>query len=373
MKFALSAALAALCSAIAACADAEPADLSQLKLPPGFRIDVYADGVSGARELALGANGTVFVGSREPGKVHALIDADRDGRAERVVVVASGLEEPSGVAFRDGDLYIGAVSRIVRLPRIESHLDAPPKPDVVTDKLPHDRSHGWKFIAFGPDGRLYVPIGAPCNICDPGKDHAKLISMKPDGSDWQDVAYGIRNSVGFDWQPGTNELWFTDNGRDLLGDDLPSDELNRIARRGAHFGYPYCHQGDTPDPEFGKGKSCGDYTPPVLKLGAHVAAIGMRFYTGSMFPAEYRNAAIIAEHGSWNRSKKSGYRVMAVRLDGSRVVDYSPLVDGFERDERVTGRPADVLVMPDGALLVADEEADAVYRVSYAAPAASKH
>ena len=373
MRLAAHVLLACLCPAVVtACAGAKSADLSQLSLPPGFRIDVYAADVPGARELALGAKGTVFVGSRDKGSVYALVDADHDQRAERVVVIARKLEQPSGVAFRDGDLYVGAISRILRFRDIESHLDDPPKPELVTDKLPGETHHGWKFIAFGPDGRLYVPIGAPCTICDKGRDYAKLISMKPDGSDWQDVAYGIRNTVGFDWQPGTSALWFTDNGRDMLGDNLPSDELNRVTKPGEHFGYPYCHQGDTLDPEFGKGKSCSDYTPPVLKLGAHVASIGMRFYTGSMFPAEYRNAIIIAQHGSWNRSRKSGYRVMAVRLDGDRVQSYEPLIDGFQRDERVSGRPADVLVMPDGALLVADDYAGAVYRVSYAAAASQR-
>ena len=363
--------LLALCACGAAGVAAKVPDLAQLKLPPGFRIDAFADDVPNARELALGANGTVFVGSRSAGNVYALIDADRNGRAERVVVIASGLEQPTGVAFHDGDLYIGATSRILRLRAIESHLDDPPKPEVVTDSLPSDTTHGWKFIAFGPDGRLYVPIGAPCNICDRDNGYAKIVSMHPDGSDRQDVAYGIRNTVGFDWHPQTRQLWFTDNGRDMLGDDLPSDELDRVSRRGEHFGYPHCHEGDTLDPEFGKGKSCKDYTPPVLKLGAHVASIGMRFYTGKMFPAKYRDAVIIAQHGSWNRSTKSGYRVMSVQLDGDRVLDYAPLIDGFERNDSVSGRPADVLVMPDGALLVADDLAGAVYRVTYAADAAS--
>ncbi|MFC5489288.1 PQQ-dependent sugar dehydrogenase [Dokdonella soli] len=342
--------------------------LDSLSLPSGFHIEVYADAVPNARELVRGANGTVFVGSRDAGKVYALTDAGHEGKPARVRVVASGLQMPSGITFHDGDLYIGAVSRILVLRDIEQHLDDPPKPIVVTNKLPDKTHHGWKFLAFGPDGRLYVPTGAPCNVCKPGKDFAKLISMKADGSDWRDVALGIRNSVGFDWQPGTQQLWFTDNGRDELGDDLPSDELNRITRTGEHFGFPYCHQGDTLDPEFGKGKSCKDYTPPVLKLGAHVASLGMRFYTGTMFPAAYRGAAIIAEHGSWNRSKKSGYRVMTVRLDGSRVLGYEPLIDGFQHDEIAQGRPADVLVMPDGALLVSDDLVGAVYRVSYAAP-----
>lgn len=365
-------AVATCAAALAACAHADPVDLKTLKLPPGFSIDVYAPDVPNARELALGKDGTVFVGSREAGKVYALVDADHDHRAEKTIVVASGLDVPSGIAFHDGDLYIGALNRILKIPAIESHLDAPPKPEVVTDKLPGETHHGWKFIAFGPDGRLYVPIGAPCNICDPGKDHGKIISMKADGSDWQDVAIGVRNSVGFDWQPSTKQLYFTDNGRDMLGDDLPSDELNRVTKPGEHFGYPYCHQGDTLDPEFGKGKNCADYTPPVYKLGAHVASLGMRFYTGSMFPDEYRNAAIVAEHGSWNRSKKSGYKVVAVRFDGERAIDAMPLVDGFEVDEKVSGRPADVLVMPDGSLLIADDHAGAVYRVTYGAAAAKK-
>ena len=368
MRRVAGALVVALSLTLTACGGAKSADLSRVTLPPGFRIEVYATGVPGARELALGANGTVFVGSREEGNVYALVDADHDNRAERVVVVVRGLDQPSGIALHDGDLYVAAISRILRLPGIESRLNAPPKPLVVTDKLPSEETHGWKFIAFGPDGRLYVPIGAPCDVCEPDGKHAKLISMRPDGSDWQDVALGVRSSVGFDWQPGTNALWFTDNGRDNLGDDLPSDELNRVSRPGEHFGFPYCHQGDTLDPEFGKGKSCADYTPPVLKLGAHVASIGMRFYTGTMFPEAYRNAIIIAEHGSWNRSKKAGYRVMSVRLDGDRVLDYSPLVDGFQHDEKTSGRPADVLVMPDGALLIADDYAGAVYRLSYHAP-----
>jgi glucose/arabinose dehydrogenase len=356
--------LALMIASASACA--KSANLEALSLPPGFHIALYASDVPDARELAIGNDGTVFVASRDAGKVYALTDADHDGRAERVVTIASDLKSPSGIAFRDGDLYIGAINRILRLRGIESHLDAPPQAEVVTDQLPSDESHGWKFIAFGPDGRLYVPIGAPCNVCDRGKSYAKIVSMKPDGTDWKDVAYGIRNSVGFDWQPGTKELWFTDNGRDMLGDDLPSDELNHVTKDGEHFGFPYCHQGDTLDPELGKGKSCSDYTPPALKLGAHVAAIGMRFYTGTMFPPEYRGAIFVAQHGSWNRSKKSGYRVMAVHLDGARVTGYEPLIDGFERNEKVSGRPSDVLVMPDGALLVADEEAGAIYRVTYA-------
>jgi glucose/arabinose dehydrogenase len=351
----------------ALCAAAAAADLpGALAVPAGFRIATYADGVPRARELALGTEGTVFVGARDPGNVYALTDTDHDGVAKKVRVVAHGLDVPSGVAFHAGDLYIGALSRIYVLRDIEHHLDDPPPPELITDRLPKETHHGWKFLAFGPDGRLYVGIGAPCNICIPDKDHGKLISMRADGSDWRDVAVGIRNSVGFDWQPGSGKLWFTDNGRDQLGDDLPSDELNRVDREGQNFGYPYCHQGDTLDPELGAGKSCSDFVPPVLKLGAHVASIGMRFYTGSMFPSAFRGAAIIAEHGSWNRSSKSGYRVMSVRLDGGRAVDQQPLIDRFQRNEEAFGRPADVLVMPDGALLVSDDLRGAVYRLTYA-------
>jgi glucose/arabinose dehydrogenase len=342
--------------------------LDRLTLPPGFHIAVYSDQVPSAREIALGTHGTVFVGSMSAGKVYALVDRNGDGRADQVRVVASGLEMPVGVAFRNGDLYISAVSRILVLRDIEQHLDDPPAPVVINDHFPSETHHGWKFIAFGPDGKLYVPIGAPCNICDRGKAYAKLVRINPDGSGMQDVAYGIRNTVGFDWQPGTKRLWFTDNGRDMMGDDMPSDELNEISRTGESFGFPYCHQGDTLDPEFGKGHACKDYTQPVLKLGAHVASLGMRFYEGRQFPASYRGAIIVAEHGSWNRTKKSGYRVMTVRLRGNKVLSYQPLIEGFQHDQKAWGRPVDVQPLPDGSLLVSDDLAGAVYRVTYRKP-----
>ncbi|MFK2902389.1 PQQ-dependent sugar dehydrogenase [Dyella ginsengisoli] len=342
--------------------------LDKLTLPKGFHIAVYSDQVPNARELAVGAKGTVFVGSNDADKVYALTDANGDGVAERVRVIASGLQLPVGVAFRNGDLYVSAVSRILVLRDIENHLDDPPAPEVVNGSFPTETHHGWKFIAFGPDGKLYVPIGAPCNVCDRGKAYAKITRMNADGSGLEDVAYGIRNSVGFDWQPGTDRLWFTSNGRDLMGDDMPSDTLNEVTRSGQHFGFPYCHQGDTLDPQFGQGKRCADYTPPALKLGPHVASLGMRFYTGKQFPAPYHGAAIIAEHGSWNRTKKSGYRVMTVRLKGSKVLSYEPLITGFMQDEKVWGRPADVQMLPDGSLLVSDDLAGAVYRVTYSAP-----
>ncbi len=343
--------------------------IHRLTLPPGFHVSVFSDQVPSAREMALGPDGTVYVGSMDAGKVYALTDRDHDGHADRVRVIASGLEMPVGVAYRDGDLYVSAVSRILVLRDIDRHLDNPPAPKAVIDDLPSKRHHGWKFIAFGPDGKLYVPIGAPCNICDPMPPYAMLWRIDPNTDVKEPVASGVRNSVGFDWQPGSGKLWFTDNGRDMLGDDIPSDELNRVDRDGEHFGYPYCHQGDLPDPEYGDAEHpCKNYASPALKLGAHVASLGMRFYSGNMFPARYRGAILIAEHGSWNRSSKSGYRVMAVAVKGDRAVSQWPLVDGFQKDEKAWGRPADVLVLPDGSVLVSDDLAGAIYRVTWRQP-----
>jgi glucose/arabinose dehydrogenase len=350
--------------------------VESIELPEGFRIEVYAEGVENARQMALGPDGTLYVGSRQAGKVHALPDGNRDGKVDRVVTVATGLTMPSGVAFRDGALYVAEISRVLRYDRIAEHLDAPPKPAVVTESLPSDRHHGWKFIAFGPDGRLYVPVGAPCNICardDP--KYASILRMNADGSGLEVFASGIRNTVGFDWHPATKELWFTDNGRDSLGDDRPPDELNRAPRSGLHFGFPYCHGGDIADPEFGAKRPCSEFVPPAKNLGPHVAAIGMRFYTGTMFPERYRNQIFIAEHGSWNRSTPLGYRVMLVRVEGTTASSYDVFAEGWlkgiarQRGEATIGdawgRPADVLVMPDGALLVSDDEAGAIYRISY--------
>jgi len=340
-------------------------DLSRLELPSGFDIAVYSDQVPSARAMTLGDEGTIFVGSMRAGKVYALTDSNNDGRADQVRVLATDLHMPVGVAFHDGDLYISAVSRILVLRDIEAQLDDPPEPEVITDDLPDKTHHGWRFIAFGPDERLYVGVGAPCNICEPEEPFASIVSMRPDGSDWQIVARGVRNTVGFDWQPGSGKLWFTDNGRDMMGDDVPDDELNRLDRAGADFGYPYCHAGDVADPEYGQGHPCSDYVPPVLKLGAHVAALGMRFYQGNQFPDKYQGAIFIAEHGSWNRSSKVGYRVMTVTVDGDEVQDYQPFVTGFEEDEDVQGRPVDVLPLADGSLLISDDYAGAVYRVTY--------
>jgi len=314
--------------------------------------------------------GTLFVGSMRAGNVNA-VRFDTDYRVKSVVTIASGLQMPVGVAYRDGNLYVSAVSRILRYDNIDLHLDHPLAAVVVTDKLPSETHHGWKFISFGPDGKLYVPVGAPCNICEPDPErYALIMRMNPDGSSQEVFARGIRNSVGFDWHPQTHEMWFTDNGRDMLGDDLPPDELNHAPHAGMNFGYPYCHGGDLPDPEFGGKRQCKEFTAPAQKLAPHAAAIGMRFYSGSMFPQQDRNQIFIAEHGSWNRSKKIGYRVMLVRLNGDKAISYELFATGWLQGESAWGRPTDVLVLPDGSLLVADDSAGAIYRITYRSEAA---
>jgi glucose/arabinose dehydrogenase len=351
--------------AMAGCGKAQ-SNIDQIKLPPGFRIDMYAGGVEGARALTLGDNGVVFVGSRDAGRVYALVDENGDGKAEAVVTVAAGLDAPNGVAFRNGALYVAENSRVLRYDNIMTNLRNNPQPVTVNDTFPRERHHGWKFIAFGPDGKLYVPVGAPYNIgvsADPR--FASIMRMNADGTGLEVFAHGVRNTVGFDWHPATGELWFTDNGRDWLGDNLPPDELNRAPQPGLHFGYPYYYGDNVPDPEFKQHPDSSVMLPPAQKLGAHVAALGMRFYTGRMFPAEYQGQIFIAEHGSWNRSTPVGYRIMLVRLQDGQPVSYEVFAEGWLRGFRAWGRPVDVLVMPDGALLVSDDRTDAVYRISY--------
>ena len=345
-------------------AAAEPDRLSEIKLPPGFEITRFAS-VPNARQMALGKR-TLFVGSMAAGKVYAI--PLQNGRAGVPRVIAEGLTMPVGVAFHAGDLYISAVSRILRLRGIEDTLDRPPRPEVVTDKYPTDTHHGWKFIAFGPDNKLYVPVGAPCNICEPDPDrYANITRLDVTSGKIEVVARGVRNSVGFDWHPASRALWFTDNGRDGLGDNLPPDELNRVDQTGQHFGYPYCHGGSEVDPEFGAGHACTEFAPPALNLGAHVAALGMRFYTGKQFPARYHQAIFIAEHGSWNRTRKIGYQISVVYLQNQRVTAQEAFATGWLQGESAWGRPADVQVMPDGSLLVADDLAGAIYRIAYRA------
>ena len=338
--------------------------LTRIELPEGFHIRIYAEGVTGARSMSLSPDGTLFVGTRPSGRVYALRDEDGDHKAERIIVLARGLNNPNGVAVKNGDLYVAEINRILRYRNIEAQLDNPPQPEIVNDAFPTDRSHGWKFIRFGPDGLLYVPVGAPCNICNRGDPYASIGKLDANGT-FRIIARGIRNTVGFDWHPETGELWFTDNGRDRMGDDVPPDELNRITADGQHFGYPYCHGASIADPVFGDQRSCGEFIAPVQNLGPHVAALGMRFYTGNMFPEEYHNQIFIAEHGSWNRSSKIGYRVTLVRLNGNRAVSYEPFAEGWLQGESNWGRPVDVLVMPDGSLLVSDDQAGLIYRISY--------
>ena len=354
----------ALLTLLAACgAVAQRLPVDRIKLPPGFEIGVFSADVPNARSLAHGRGSVVFVGTRGD-TVYAVRYAD--GRATQVLKIASNLNMPNGVALRDGALYVAEVSRILRFDDIESRLDSPPRPVVVTDRFPGERHHGWKFIRFGPDGWLYVPVGAPCNVCERDPDRYALIArIRPDGSGYEPFARGVRNSVGFDWHPETKQLWFTDNGRDMLGDDLPSDELNHAAKAGEHFGFPYCHQGDTPDPEFGAKRACSELVPPAANLGPHVAALGMRFYTGNQFPPEYRGSIFVAEHGSWNRSERIGYRVARVVVEGGRAVKQEIFAEGWLNGGRVWGRPVDVEVMPDGSLVVSDDQAGAIYRINY--------
>ena len=344
---------------------AESLPIDKIRLPPGFKIEVVTDQLGSARALALGPDGTIFVGTRVGDSVRAVVDHDGDHKADEIITIARGLNRPNGVAMRDGALYVAEIGRVLRFDGIEGRLHNPPQPVVITDALPKRGHHGWKFIRFGPDGKLYVPVGAPCNVCDTPIPFATILRMNPDGSDIEVYAQGVRNSVGFDWHPTTAELWFTDNGRDGMGNDVPPDELNHAPQAGMHFGFPFCHGGDIPDPGFGRAADCSDFTAPAVRLGPHVASLGMRFYTGEMFPPEYRNQIFIAEHGSWNRTEKIGYRITLVRLENGVPVSYEPFAEGWLEGEQAWGRPVDLMVMPDGALLVSDDYADAIYRISY--------
>lgn len=337
-----------------------------IKVPAGFQIEVFASDVPGARSMALGSKGTLFAGTRDNGTVYAITDANNDYKADKVIKIAEGLNMPNGVAFKDGSLYVCEVNRVIRFDNIEDNLNNPPKPVVVNDNFPTEEHHGWKFIRFGPDGKLYVPVGAPCNSClSEDARFASIMRMNTDGSALEVYASGVRNTVGFDWDPQTKELWFTDNGRDMLGDNVPPDELNRAPEKGLHFGYPHFHGNDISDPEYGEGKQPDDYIRPEQLLGPHVAALGMRFYTGNMFPSDYQGNIFIAEHGSWNRSEKIGYRVMLVKLQNGKAVSYEPFAEGWLNNGSVSGRPVDVQVLPDGSMLVSDDYGGVIYRISY--------
>ncbi|HXM81589.1 MAG TPA: PQQ-dependent sugar dehydrogenase [Burkholderiales bacterium] len=342
----------------------------KLKVPAGFKVEVWAEGVPEARSLARGEKGTVFVSNRLSKNVYAVVD--QNGKRE-VKTVLKGLNAPNGIVFNKGSLYVAERDKITRYDGIEDKLDNPDEGKVVIDGLDPSQQpgHFWKFLAMGPDGKLYFNIGAPGNIVMPNYMQASIMRVDPNKGVLENVVLGVRNSVGFDWHPKTKELWFTNHARDWLGDNSPNDTLHRVARKGVHFGYPFCHQGDTLDPDYGKNRSCSEFTPPVLKLGAHIAPMGMRFYTGKMFPAEYQNNIFLAQHGSWNRTTKQGYNVIRVVVDEKgKVIKSEPFLQGFLVDEKgdppMWGRPVDVLVMRDGALLVSDDYNGILYRISYA-------
>jgi len=341
--------------------------LNLIQLPVGFEISVYATDIPNARSMVLSEKGVLYVGNRGEDKIYAVVDTNMDYKADKKYIIAEGLHMPNGVAIKNGDLYVAERSKIWKFKDADNHL-SDPKGELIYDQFPTEDHHGWKFIAFGPDGKLYVPVGAPCNICERLDNplYASIARMNEDGSELEVFAHGVRNTVGFTWHPETKEMWFTDNGRDMMGDNIPGDELNYASEPDMHFGYPYCHQGNIADDEFGNKRPCSDFTEPAQILGPHVAALGLRFYTGNMFPQQYHNQLFIAEHGSWNRSKKIGYRISLVKLDGNAAVSYETFASGWLNDvtDEVWGRPVDVLVIPDGSLLVSDDMAGVIYRIS---------
>lgn len=340
-------------------------DLKQLSLPAGFKIDYFATDLTNARQMALSDSGIIYVGSMKAGNVYALKDSNGDGKAEQRWLIAENLTRPSGIAWRDGDLYVAAINEIIRFPGIDQRLDSPVS-EIFFSDLPEDIHHGWKFLRFDKDGNLIIPVGAPCNICEiTTKTHARILSLNMQTKQLTELAKGVRNSVGFDFHPDSGELWFSDNGRDMLGDDLPPDEINRITKAGQHFGYPYIHGGDIPDPEFGEGHKPEDYQYPAQNLGAHVAPLGIHFYRGDQFPAAYKKQLFVAEHGSWNRSKKSGYKIGLAWIENNKVNRYETFISGFMKDEKTYGRPAAILELPDGSLLISDDFAHQIYRVTY--------
>ena len=344
--------------------------LDSLLMPKGFQVEVYGR-VDNARSMAMSPDGTLFVGNKANGSVYALQDRNNDMKADTLYTIAKDLIMPNGIAFKDGALYVAEINKLWRYDAIEDNLNDP-KATLIYDDFPEDSHHGWKYIAFGPDGKLYVPVGAPCNVCETKDDtyYASIISMDADGTNRQIVAKGVRNTVGLTWHPITGEMWFTDNGRDLLGDDSPPCELNRLSEAGQHFGFPYCHAGVLLDPEFGRDKSCENYTSPALKLGPHVAPLGLKFYTGNMFPPSYKNKIIIPEHGSWNRSKNAGHtghKLSLVTEENGVGIHYETFVEGFlnKSTNIAWGRPVDILVLEDGSILISDDKSGTIYRMSY--------
>jgi glucose/arabinose dehydrogenase len=363
----LTVSLLGLGSAVAAPVNQHLDILKQLHLPAGFSISVFADHLPNARSLALGDDGVIYVGTRREGKVYAVQDSNGDGRADKNYTLATDLYMPNGVAYKDGALYVAQPHRIMRFDQIGKHLAQPPKPVVIFDQLPADKHHGWKYLRFGPDNKLYSAVGAPCNICKSEKQiYTSLFRLNPDGSDFEIIATGVRNTVGFDWQPNTKALFFTENGRDELGEEVPADELNHWSKVGEHFGYPYCHAGEILDPVLAGDKKCSDFVAPVWKFKAHNAPLGMRFYQGKQFPDSYQHQLFVAQHGSWNRSEPDGYRVALVTFKDSKPVSEQVFVDGWlTPDKEVLGRPVDILELPDGSLLISDDKLGLIYQVKY--------
>jgi glucose/arabinose dehydrogenase len=340
--------------------------LHLLKLPANFSIKIFANHVEGARSMTLGDQGTVFVGSKDAGNVYAVVQDEKHPNKSKVIIIAKNLKKPNGVTFYQGDLYVAEQNRILRFKQIESHLMDPPKPIIVSTKLPNKDHHGWRYIKIGPDHKIYIGIGAPCNVClSDDVRFATIARMNRDGSDFEIFAHGVRNTVGFDWDPVTKQLWFTDNSRDLMDDETPPEELNHAVKAGLNFGFPYCHAKNISDPKYGKEFPCSAFMPPVFEMPAHVAPLGMTFYTGKMFPGKYFHQIFIAEHGSWNRSSKIGYQVVSVKLDHDRVIEAKPFVTGWLQNEEAWGRPVDVLMLRDGSLLISDDYANVIYRVTY--------
>ncbi|WP_240788513.1 PQQ-dependent sugar dehydrogenase [Ramlibacter henchirensis] len=332
---------------------------ARFKLPPGFKAETWASGILDARALRQGDKGNIFVSSLfVANKVYVV--PEKGERKAKVLI--DNLPLATGIAFHKGSLYVGTNTKILRYDNIEDNLDKPGEPKVLNDKLPGGTDHSWKYFRI-KDDKLYYNIGAPCNICDPG-EYAKIYRMNLDGSNIETVAAGVRNTVGFDFDPKTGELWFTDNGRDWFSEELPHDELNRVTKMGQHFGYPFCHQGNIPDPEFGWGKSCNDFVKPAALLGPHAGSLGMTFYRGKMFPAKYQGAIFIARHGPWNRTQKYA-DILVARPDGKGGAKLETFMTGFVENNNYLGRPVDFLVLKDGSLLVSDDHAGAIYRISY--------
>jgi glucose/arabinose dehydrogenase len=341
--------------------------LDKIKVPAGFKVELWAHGLPGARTLVRGDKGTIFVGSRVIGKVYAVVDK---GGERTVKTIAEGHKMPNGLAFHGGTLYVISIDKALRFDGIEDKLDSP-QPTDVTDKLdlPASTHHNWKYAAVGPDKKLYIAIGSPCNVCEVNTGmHGLIRRQNLDGSNIEIVARGVRNSVGFDWHPQTKELWFTDNGPDWVGNFGPEDELNRIGKdaEGAFYGFPYCHAQGVSDTTVRRPGPCVGVTMPAATTGPHAGTLGIRFYTGSMFPAAYRNTAFIARRGSWNRDQKFGYDVVQATINGGKAT-ITPFMTGFldAASNSFWGRPVDVQPLPDGSLLVSDEQNGAIYRVTY--------